>query len=219
MLTIDKLAAVRMPARNRYIDMKLRYRMLMSEAAGFEEGDSTWVYPCNARVGDPLVENVVAIGGFFDSFYGGGRVCETYGGTFDKGDPDAGCWGGMHGACPTPGKFVFVPHPPFPGVIAGSINGDAKVDIADGVFLLNYLFRSGSEPPCLVAADFNGDGAVDASDAVAAIFYVLQPTEEDLDQLPGDYGIPPWPGPALGAGCVQVVPNGLSCENSNPACK
>jgi hypothetical protein len=58
----------------------------------------------------------------------------------------------------------------------GYVNPDDKFDIADGVYIINYLVRSGPEPTCLDAADVNDDGSVDVSDAMAAIFYLFQPS-------------------------------------------
>jgi hypothetical protein len=67
----------------------------------------------------------------------------------------------------------------------GHVNPDGKFDIADGVYIINYLVRSGPEPGCLDAADVNDDGAVDVSDAMHAIFYLFQPgTAPNPDPAP-----------------------------------
>jgi hypothetical protein len=58
----------------------------------------------------------------------------------------------------------------------GHVNPDDKFDIADGVFIINYLVRSGPAPACLDAADVNDDGVVDVSDGTYSIFYLFQPT-------------------------------------------
>jgi hypothetical protein len=53
----------------------------------------------------------------------------------------------------------------------GDSNADGnQLDLGDGVYILQYLFRSGPEPLCLDAADVNDQGGVNMSDAV----YVLQ---------------------------------------------
>jgi hypothetical protein len=53
----------------------------------------------------------------------------------------------------------------------GDANGDDVVDIADIVFLLNYVFYSGAPPRGL--ADVNGDGVVDISDIVWLINFIF----------------------------------------------
>lgn len=76
-------------------------------------------------------------------------------------------------------------------------NQDGKLDISDGVFLLNFLFQGTvSKLPCgdgtlgskgnLLFLDTNGDGGVDLSDAVAVFAYLF------LGSKP----------PALGTECV-----------------
>lgn len=55
----------------------------------------------------------------------------------------------------------------------GDANNDRIVDIADGVWILSYAFRSGRVPPCKDAADGNDDGRIDQSDAILVIYYQL----------------------------------------------
>src|SRR5688572_12647705 len=55
------------------------------------------------------------------------------------------------------------PERPF---LRGDANQDADLDIADPVFLLNWLFSGGRRPSCADAADMNDDGTLDISDAV-----------------------------------------------------
>jgi hypothetical protein len=205
-VTIHILTLITLPARNDYTDMKVTYEMLMSEP-GNVEGDAAYVQACNKGLGSPPVENVVVVGGqsiAFNTFEG-----------LDKADPATGCCEGSEN-CNTPGMFTLSVGPKPVPVLGGDANCDDGIDLADGIFILNYLFQGGPEPCCMLGADFNGDGVVDSSDAVAAIFYVLQPTTDDLQQLtdPSQYGMPPgsgWPGPA-NDGCVELLPNGLSCE-------
>jgi PKD repeat protein len=56
------------------------------------------------------------------------------------------------------------------GFRRGDSNGDGKLDIADAIYILAYLFAQGPAPTCLDAADANDDGAVDIADGV----YILQ---------------------------------------------
>jgi hypothetical protein len=44
-------------------------------------------------------------------------------------------------------------------------NTDGRVDLSDGVFVLNFLFLGGADPKCPDAADANDSGGIDLSDA------------------------------------------------------
>jgi hypothetical protein len=55
----------------------------------------------------------------------------------------------------------------------GDANGDYVVDIADVVFLINYLFVGGPAPVPLDAGDANCDGVVDAADVIHLINYLF----------------------------------------------
>ena len=175
-VVIDFMAAVTISAQNGWTDMNVTYRILMTE-----DDDFTFVTPCAKTLGDPPVDNVMVMDG--NSI----PAC-AFEGT-DPADPDNGCCNPE--VCNKPGKLSKSGLPSF---VAGNVNGDSRIDIADGIFLLSYLFRDGPEPPCLAAADFNGDDAVDLSDAQAIIYWRLQP---DLPERPPEG----WPGPAYGEGC------------------
>jgi agmatine deiminase len=61
------------------------------------------------------------------------------------------------------------------GVICGDANYDEIVDVADVVYLINYLFRNGAEPqPALCAGDCNNDDIVDVADVVFLINYLFR---------------------------------------------
>lgn len=47
------------------------------------------------------------------------------------------------------------------------------IDIADLVFLVDYMFNAGSQPPCLEEADMNGDSALDIADLVYLVDYMF----------------------------------------------
>ncbi len=57
--------------------------------------------------------------------------------------------------------------------LAGDANADAVVDIADVVYLINYLFMNGSPPAPLEAGDVNLDGEVDTGDVIYLINFLF----------------------------------------------
>jgi hypothetical protein len=59
--------------------------------------------------------------------------------------------------------------PPSGRFIRGNANDDAKVNIADPIWIINELVRQGPKTQCQDAADANDDGLVDLSDAMYLI--------------------------------------------------
>ncbi len=57
--------------------------------------------------------------------------------------------------------------------VRGDANIDAKVDIADAIFVLGYLFAHGKTPACPDAADVNDDGKLDIGDAVRCLGFLF----------------------------------------------
>ncbi len=57
--------------------------------------------------------------------------------------------------------------------VRGEVNGDGKVDLADAISILTYLFGGGPAPRCADSADANDDGAVDISDAIFLLGYLF----------------------------------------------
>jgi hypothetical protein len=57
--------------------------------------------------------------------------------------------------------------------LAGDPNHDGMVDVADVVYLINYLFLGGSEPDPFESGDANGDGQVDIGDVVYLANYLF----------------------------------------------
>jgi hypothetical protein len=80
-----------------------------------------------------------------------------------------GDFGGEEFDCPGDGEIVWF-QPPF---IPGDANGDDVVDIADVVYLINYLFIGGSAPDPMESGDVNGDGVVDVGDVLYLINYLF----------------------------------------------
>ena len=183
-IVIDFMASVTLEATNNWSGLAVTYKILMDQ-----EGDSVFVTACDKALGEPPVANVMVIGG-----------ASIPGSDFEGTDPEAeegGCCDPT--ACNKPGEFKFVPPPPGNFFYPGSANGDGRLDIADGIYILNALFRGGPPLPCEKAADANNDCVVDASDAIYIINYQF---------LDG-------PAPVLGTGCTLVetdVCPELTCE-------
>jgi hypothetical protein len=57
--------------------------------------------------------------------------------------------------------------------VAGDANNDEAVDVADVVYLINYLFISGPPPVALPSGDVNCDRRIDISDVVYLINYLF----------------------------------------------
>lgn len=57
--------------------------------------------------------------------------------------------------------------------VPGDVNGDGKLDIADAVRMLGYLFSRGAPPPCPNLADANNDTKLDISDAISILAHLF----------------------------------------------
>lgn len=55
----------------------------------------------------------------------------------------------------------------------GDVNGDRIVNIADGVYLINYLFIGGASPELLESGDVDGNGGINIGDVVCLINYLF----------------------------------------------
>jgi hypothetical protein len=58
--------------------------------------------------------------------------------------------------------------------IRGDSNQDKRVDIADVIYVLNYVFLGGSAPKCIDAADSNNDSRLDISDSIFFLDYLFK---------------------------------------------
>ena len=83
--------------------------------------------------------------------------------------------------------------------IRGECNGDASIDVADGIFLLAFLFTGGLASTCQDASDVNDDGGIDIADAINLLAYLF---------TAGDF--PPAPFPTCGPDPTEDL---LGCEN------
>ncbi len=55
----------------------------------------------------------------------------------------------------------------------GDINSDGQIDLADAIFLEQYLFAGGPIPSCLSACDTNHDGLIDIADSIRLLMYLF----------------------------------------------
>ena len=56
----------------------------------------------------------------------------------------------------------------------GDANGDETVDVADAVYIINYIFRHGAPPDPYAAADANCDGLVNVGDIVCLVAHIFR---------------------------------------------
>ncbi len=57
--------------------------------------------------------------------------------------------------------------------VRGDVTVNSQVDLTDGIYLFNYLFLGGPNPPCDDAADCNDDGGIDLSDGIFALNWLF----------------------------------------------
>jgi len=60
-----------------------------------------------------------------------------------------------------------------PSFTRGDANGDGNINIADAIFLVNYLFLDGPEPTPLEAGDADCSGEVDIGDVIFLVNYLF----------------------------------------------
>jgi hypothetical protein len=92
----------------------------------------------------------------------------------------------------------------------GNANNDTKVDIADGIWIINELVRSGPVTLCQDAADANDDGTVDVSDAVYLIQWQFQPSTAPNPDPP--------PPPPLDECGPDPTDDTVGCAESQSSC-
>jgi outer membrane protein assembly factor BamB len=62
----------------------------------------------------------------------------------------------------------------YPSYQRGDANGDGVINVADVVYLVNFLYRSGDPPAPMDAGDANGDGIVNVADVVYLVNYLYR---------------------------------------------
>ncbi len=88
----------------------------------------------------------------------------------------------------------------------GDATVDGKVDIADGIATLEYLFTGGAAPACFSSADANDDSRIDLTDGIATLYWLF-----------GDGASIPEPGPADCGKDPTIDP--LPCPEYLPSCE
>ncbi len=92
------------------------------------------------------------------------------------------------------GGAIVVPEPACP-FLRGDPNANGAVDLADAIFILQWLFANGPDPSCQDAADPNDSGRIDIGDGINILAFLFtngtppafpfpypgaDPTEDDL---------------------------------------
>lgn len=83
------------------------------------------------------------------------------------------------------------------------VNTDGGVDLADVIFLEQYLFSGGADPACLAAADVNDDSLFNLADGITLLSWLFSgglPPEEPfsecgLDPTPSEHSCDSFPEP------------------------
>jgi len=117
---------------------------------------------------------------------------------FSQSNPPGSRW---HINCFDGVKVTDVTAQQAPKFRRGDANSDGKIDVADPVFVLQYLFSS-AQADCLSALDAQDDGSVDIADAVYLLGFLFAAGPE-----------PSPPGLSCGA---DPTPDGLDCKT--PQC-
>ena len=68
----------------------------------------------------------------------------------------------------------------------GDTNGDSTVDIADALFVMNWLFSGGPAPTCNDATDANDDSSLDISDSIYLLNWLF--VNGPVPGSPGPFG-------------------------------
>ena len=90
-----------------------------------------------------------------------------------------------------------------PFFVRGDCNDDGRLDIADGIFLLRYLFRDAAEPACELACDASDDDGLRSTDAIYLFNYRFLDGPEPAPPFP-DGGSPSDPGSSGSLTCDSV---------------
>jgi len=85
-------------------------------------------------------------------------------------------------------EITVLPYDVPPSGMPGDASGDTLVDVADVVFIVNYLFQGGPPPNPPAAGDVNGDCFIGLSDLIWLINYLYRfGPPPQIRCLPGDF--------------------------------
>ena len=71
--------------------------------------------------------------------------------------------------------WVTIKYRTCPVTFAGDANLDGPVTTADVIVMVNYVFKSGSEPqPCVAAMDVNCDGTPTSADIIYTVNHIFK---------------------------------------------
>jgi len=170
-VVVDYGQEVWLEPRNGWRDVVISYEVLHTalNCAEPDAGLSTLLRTCNKTIGDPPVECVM--------------VRESLAVP-------------LSAQSSAPVEIRCAEEFPF---VRGAVNpSDREVDIADAIFVLDYLFAGGEPPGCMDSADINDDGIIDIADPIALLAYLFAQGPPPSD-----------PFPAAGA---DPTPDGLGCR-------
>ncbi len=97
--------------------------------------------------------------------------------SFDAGDLENGLYGGQLNLTtndPTNPSLTIPVNLSVIAFVCGDANGDDLVNVADAVFLINFVFKQGASPDPLASGDANDDGIPNVADAVFLINYAFK---------------------------------------------
>ena len=101
--------------------------------------------------------------------FGGESESDTYGMPVSSGGQPSAIGLSESASYGVEAGFVYASH-----VDRGDLNADGIVNVGDVVYLVNYLYRGGSEPCPVEAGDVTCDGIVNVGDVVFLVNYLYR---------------------------------------------
>ena len=92
----------------------------------------------------------------------------------------------------------------------GDVDSNGRIELSDGIRVLDYLFRGGEDLGCMEAADLNNDAMVNLTDGVYMLTYLFSAGDPPAAPGPPDFGtgcgLDPDPVDSLGdLGCISYT--------------
>lgn len=152
----DYMMAANIIPANNWHDITITYLADCQVCTGLGTTIDTLATPCNT-LGDPEVESFMTVNN-----------------------------NAIHMASYRQGTITIDPTQSGETFLRGDTNLDTKVDLADAIAILDYLFGEGGTPEIKDAADPNDDGDINLADAIYILDYLFGE---------GDDPMPPFPNP------------------------